>query len=162
MLRRNDAGRKKLSRSRAPSTAGCMAPSALPVSMPSRFLQEIPGELIETAEGSLADAGETRRYEPDPNTPTPRKNLRAACAVRLLPLARLVPRLRGPERPRHTAPGNLVQIRSSGNACAMPRTETARSSTSRRRRRPQVHCSLFRPRHEEAHGTIRESQLGLK
>jgi hypothetical protein len=34
--------------------------------MPSRFLQEIPGELIETAEGSLADAGETRRYEPDP------------------------------------------------------------------------------------------------
>jgi DNA helicase-2/ATP-dependent DNA helicase PcrA len=35
-------------------------------SMPSRFLQEIPGELIDTAEGSLADAGETRRYEPDP------------------------------------------------------------------------------------------------
>jgi DNA helicase II / ATP-dependent DNA helicase PcrA len=35
-------------------------------SMPSRFLAEIPGELIETAEGSLADAGETRRYEPDP------------------------------------------------------------------------------------------------
>lgn len=35
-------------------------------SMPSRFLQEIPGELIETAPGSLADAGETRRYEPDP------------------------------------------------------------------------------------------------
>jgi len=35
-------------------------------SMPSRFLQEIPGELIETAAGSLADAGETRRYEPDP------------------------------------------------------------------------------------------------
>jgi DNA helicase-2/ATP-dependent DNA helicase PcrA len=35
-------------------------------SMPSRFLQEIPGQLIETAAGSLADAGETRRYEPDP------------------------------------------------------------------------------------------------
>jgi DNA helicase-2/ATP-dependent DNA helicase PcrA len=35
-------------------------------SMPSRFLAEIPAELIETAEGSLADAGETRRYEPDP------------------------------------------------------------------------------------------------
>jgi len=35
-------------------------------SMPSRFLQEVPGELIETAAGSLADAGETRRYEPDP------------------------------------------------------------------------------------------------
>jgi len=35
-------------------------------SMPSRFLQEIPGELIDTADGSLADAGETRRYEPDP------------------------------------------------------------------------------------------------
>jgi DNA helicase-2/ATP-dependent DNA helicase PcrA len=35
-------------------------------SMPSRFLMEIPGELIETAEGSLAEAGEKRRYEPDP------------------------------------------------------------------------------------------------
>jgi ATP-dependent DNA helicase UvrD/PcrA len=35
-------------------------------SLPSRFLQEIPADLIETAEGSLAEAGETRRYEPDP------------------------------------------------------------------------------------------------
>ncbi len=35
-------------------------------SLPSRFLQEIPTELIDTAAGSLADAGETRRYEPDP------------------------------------------------------------------------------------------------
>jgi DNA helicase-2/ATP-dependent DNA helicase PcrA len=35
-------------------------------SMPSRFLQEVPAELIETAAGSLAEAGETRRYEPDP------------------------------------------------------------------------------------------------
>jgi DNA helicase-2/ATP-dependent DNA helicase PcrA len=33
---------------------------------PSRFLREIPGELIVTAEGSLAEAGESRRYEPDP------------------------------------------------------------------------------------------------
>jgi DNA helicase-2/ATP-dependent DNA helicase PcrA len=35
-------------------------------SLPSRFLKEIPGELIETNPGSLADAGQTRRYEPDP------------------------------------------------------------------------------------------------
>jgi len=35
-------------------------------SLPSRFLAEIPGELIQAAPGSLADAGETRRYEPDP------------------------------------------------------------------------------------------------
>ena len=35
-------------------------------STPSRFLQEIPGELVDTAEGSLAAAGEKRRYEPDP------------------------------------------------------------------------------------------------
>ena len=35
-------------------------------SSPSRFLQEIPGELVDTSEGSLATAGETRRYEPDP------------------------------------------------------------------------------------------------
>jgi DNA helicase-2/ATP-dependent DNA helicase PcrA len=34
--------------------------------LPSRFLMEIPAELIDTAAGSLAEAGETRRYEPDP------------------------------------------------------------------------------------------------
>jgi len=38
----------------------------LQASIPSRFLSEIPGELVDTASGSLADAGETRRYEPDP------------------------------------------------------------------------------------------------
>jgi DNA helicase-2/ATP-dependent DNA helicase PcrA len=38
----------------------------LAASLPSRFLREIPAELIDTAEGSLADAGQTLRYEPDP------------------------------------------------------------------------------------------------
>jgi ATP-dependent DNA helicase UvrD/PcrA len=38
----------------------------LRASMPSRFLTEIPSELVETARGSLAELGETRRYEPDP------------------------------------------------------------------------------------------------
>ena len=38
----------------------------LQASVPSRFLLEIPGELVDTAPGSLAQAGETRRYEPDP------------------------------------------------------------------------------------------------
>jgi DNA helicase-2/ATP-dependent DNA helicase PcrA len=38
----------------------------LKASEPSRFLSEVPGELIDTAAGSLAAAGETRRYEPDP------------------------------------------------------------------------------------------------
>jgi DNA helicase-2/ATP-dependent DNA helicase PcrA len=38
----------------------------LRASLPSRFLTEIPGELVDTARGSLAELGETRRYEPDP------------------------------------------------------------------------------------------------
>jgi DNA helicase II / ATP-dependent DNA helicase PcrA len=38
----------------------------LRASLPSRFLGEIPGELVETARGSMAEIGETRRYEPDP------------------------------------------------------------------------------------------------
>jgi DNA helicase-2/ATP-dependent DNA helicase PcrA len=38
----------------------------LQASTPSRFLLEIPPELVDTAAGSLADAGETRRYESDP------------------------------------------------------------------------------------------------
>src|SRR6202007_2427139 len=35
-------------------------------SLPSRFLKEIPSELVETVRGSLAEIGQTRRYEPDP------------------------------------------------------------------------------------------------
>src|SRR5271166_5667284 len=34
--------------------------------LPSRFLAEIPGNLVDTVRGSLAEIGETRRYEPDP------------------------------------------------------------------------------------------------
>jgi DNA helicase II / ATP-dependent DNA helicase PcrA len=35
-------------------------------SLPSRFLAEIPAELVDTAHGSMAEIGQTRRYEPDP------------------------------------------------------------------------------------------------
>jgi len=35
-------------------------------SLPSRFLSEIPGELVTTVPGSMAEIGESRRYEPDP------------------------------------------------------------------------------------------------
>jgi DNA helicase II / ATP-dependent DNA helicase PcrA len=35
-------------------------------SLPSRFLAEIPSELVETVRGSMAEIGQTRRYEPDP------------------------------------------------------------------------------------------------
>jgi len=38
----------------------------LRVSEPSRFLAEIPSELVDTVRGSMAEIGETRRYEPDP------------------------------------------------------------------------------------------------
>jgi len=35
-------------------------------SLPSRFLGEIPRELVTTVPGSMAEIGESRRYEPDP------------------------------------------------------------------------------------------------
>src|ERR1700758_20809 len=38
----------------------------LRASLPSRFLAEVPGELVETVRGSMAEIGQTRRYEPDP------------------------------------------------------------------------------------------------
>ena len=38
----------------------------LRASLPSRFLAEIPNELVDTVRGSMAEIGETRRYEPDP------------------------------------------------------------------------------------------------
>jgi DNA helicase-2/ATP-dependent DNA helicase PcrA len=38
----------------------------LRASLPSRFLGEIPSELVDTVRGSMAEIGESRRYEPDP------------------------------------------------------------------------------------------------
>jgi DNA helicase II / ATP-dependent DNA helicase PcrA len=38
----------------------------LRASLPSRFLGEIPTELVDTVRGSMAEIGESRRYEPDP------------------------------------------------------------------------------------------------
>ncbi len=38
----------------------------LRASEPSRFLAEVPSELVDTVRGSMAEIGESRRYEPDP------------------------------------------------------------------------------------------------
>jgi DNA helicase-2/ATP-dependent DNA helicase PcrA len=38
----------------------------LRASLPSRFLAEMPAELVDTVRGSMAEFGESRRYEPDP------------------------------------------------------------------------------------------------
>src|SRR5207302_8105870 len=38
----------------------------LRASLPSRFLAEIPSGLVDAVRGSMAEIGETRRYEPDP------------------------------------------------------------------------------------------------
>jgi DNA helicase II / ATP-dependent DNA helicase PcrA len=39
----------------------------LAAATPSRFLAEVPADLVEAAPGSLGDASEKRRYEPDPD-----------------------------------------------------------------------------------------------
>jgi DNA helicase-2/ATP-dependent DNA helicase PcrA len=62
----------------------------LRASLPSRFLTEIPGELVDTVRGSMAEIGETRRYEPDAEySYSPEEFLR---------------RVRGTQKPAATAP----------------------------------------------------------
>src|SRR5262249_25292367 len=46
-------------------------------SMPSRFLAEIPSDLVDTARGSMAEIGQSRRYEPDPEAPCPPRGILA-------------------------------------------------------------------------------------
>ena len=48
----------------------------LRASRPSRFLEEIPSDLVETVRGSMAEIGETRRYEPDPEYSYPPEEFR--------------------------------------------------------------------------------------
>jgi DNA helicase-2/ATP-dependent DNA helicase PcrA len=65
----------------------------LRASTPSRFLAEIPAELIEAASGSLAEPGQTRRYETDPDfsdsysSRKPRTPYRKSSAARSSPRA---------------------------------------------------------------------------
>jgi DNA helicase-2/ATP-dependent DNA helicase PcrA len=77
-------------------------------SSPSRFLRDIPGELIDTAEGSLAAAGETRRYEPDPEYSYSAEEF----ARRVRRTATAPPKERAP-RVRSEAPP--ARIKSAGN-----------------------------------------------
>jgi DNA helicase-2/ATP-dependent DNA helicase PcrA len=76
-------------------------------SRPSRFLTEIPGELIETVPGSLADAGETRRYEPDPEYSVRRYPAEASAKARRPPR----PRFAAAAAPRNAGSHPLIGVR---------------------------------------------------
>jgi DNA helicase-2/ATP-dependent DNA helicase PcrA len=72
----------------------------LRASLPSRFLAEVPSELVDTVRGSMAEIGETRRYEPDPEySYSPEEFLR---------------RVRGETKPAAAAPRRPASPSSSG------------------------------------------------
>jgi DNA helicase-2/ATP-dependent DNA helicase PcrA len=76
----------------------------LRASLASRFLAEIPSELVETVRGSMADIGETRRYEPDPEySYSPEEFLR---------------RVRGTQKPAAAAPRKQSTPSSFGRPAA--------------------------------------------
>lgn len=91
----------------------------LRASQPSRFLAEIPSELVETVRGSLAEIGESRRYEPDPEySYSPDEFLR---------------RVRGVQKP--AAPRRTASANSLGRAAAK-RGADANPMLGRRVRHP--------------------------
>ena len=82
----------------------------LRASEPSRFLGEVPSELVDTVRGSMAEIGETRRYEPDPEySYSADEFLRR---VRRGPL----PAARQPQRPSSTPSFGRPAIRRGADA----------------------------------------------
>ena len=68
-------------------------------SLPSRFLAEIPSELVDTVRGSMAEIGESRRYEPDPEYSYSQEEFRS--------------RARGMSAPKERAPQRRTPSASS-------------------------------------------------
>jgi ATP-dependent DNA helicase UvrD/PcrA len=83
----------------------------LQASTPSRFLQEVPRDLLDTAAGSLTEAGETRRYESDPEYSYSAEEFS--------------------RRVRHAPPGRRPSDSSSGTAERTPRARTSTPARSR-------------------------------
>jgi DNA helicase-2/ATP-dependent DNA helicase PcrA len=93
----------------------------LRASLPSRFLAEIPSQLVETVRGSLAEIGETRRYEPDPEySYSPEEFLR---------------RVRGGPKPAEPTPRRPA-ARSSSSRPAAKRGADANPMLGRKVRHP--------------------------
>ncbi len=82
----------------------------LRASEPSRFLTEIPSELVDTVRGSMAEIGQTRRYEPDPEYSYPADEFLRR--VRRGP----VPAARQPQRPSPTPAFGRPAIRRGADA----------------------------------------------
>ena len=135
----------------------------LRASEPSRFLAEIPSELVDTVRGSMAEIGETRRYEPDPEYSYSADEFLA------------------PRSPWHTtrrapaaAPRRHAKFRPSRNPPRRRRQSPARPKSSppsirrrhhhrrrRRRRRPPPLRHLPRPRHQKIRRTLRPTPAAL-
>ena len=76
-------------------------------SLPSRFLGEIPSELVDTVRGSMAEIGESRRYEPDPEYSYSQEEFRS--------------RARGTSAPKERAPQRRAASASSFSRPAIMR-----------------------------------------
>jgi DNA helicase II / ATP-dependent DNA helicase PcrA len=93
----------------------------LRASLPSRFLAEIPGELVDTVRGSMAEIGETRRYEPDPEySYSPEEFVR---------------RVRGTQKPATPAPRRSASPSTFGRSAAR-RSADANPMLGRKVRHP--------------------------
>jgi DNA helicase-2/ATP-dependent DNA helicase PcrA len=94
----------------------------LRASLPSRFLAEIPSELVDTVRGSMAEIGQTRRYEPDPEySYSPEEFLR---------------RVRGGPRPAEAAPRRQPAAKPSFGRPAAKRGGDANPMLGRKVRHP--------------------------
>jgi len=134
----------------------------LRASQPSRFLAEIPSELVDTAGGSMAEIGQTRRYEPDPSILTRPKNLFAAYAV-APPRSVLPRRVNARKLPASAVrlPAAHQPIPCSAAKSAIPNTASALSSVSKAMKTTAASPSASRPRHKKIHRALRPTPTRL-
>ena len=163
LLRRHDARPRNAHARHAPSIAAHSAPNACKLRCPRAFSRKFPASWWTPPPARSPMPEKSAATSPTPNTPIRAMNSSAASAATRPPRRRARRRRARQARARARA-RKRGDSQSAHRPAGPPSVLRPRHHhpCGRRRRRPQAHRQLRRPRHQEAGRALRQPLLGLR